>query len=82
MSIGRLFYARPGIFGAFQDAIASRLAPTRFGGAHLFFDHLIPQASLLAKNDDAVCRQNSSVLDSEICRDSPIDTKNRLAAEV
>ena len=34
------------------------------------------------KNDDAVYRQNSSVLDSEICRESPIDTKNRLAAEV
>ena len=26
--------------------------------------------------------QNSSVLDNEICRESPIDTKNRLAAEV
>jgi hypothetical protein len=39
-------------------------------------------ASLLAMNDDAVFDQNSSVLDSEICRESPIDTKNRLAADV
>jgi hypothetical protein len=38
--------------------------------------------SLLAMNDDAVCGQNSNVLDKEICRESPIDTKNRLAAEV
>ena len=35
-----------------------------------------------AMNDDAVPDQNSSVLESEICRESPIDTKNRLAAEV
>jgi len=33
-------------------------------------------------NDDAIFDQNSSVLDSEICRESPIDTKNRLAADV
>jgi hypothetical protein len=39
-------------------------------------------AGLLAKNDDAVLDQNSSVLESEICRESPIDTKKRLAAEV
>jgi hypothetical protein len=39
-------------------------------------------ASLLAKNDDAVFDQNSNVLDNRICRESPIDTKNRLAAEV
>jgi hypothetical protein len=38
--------------------------------------------SLLAMNDDADCRQNSKVLDSETCRESPIDTKNRLAADV
>ncbi len=75
MSIGRRFYARSGIFGAFQAAIASRLAPT-FG---LFFP---VGASLLAKNDDAVCRQNSRVLDNVTCRESPMETKNRLAAEV
>ena len=39
-------------------------------------------AGLPAMNDDAVPDQNSSVLESEICRESPIDTKNRLAAEV
>jgi hypothetical protein len=39
-------------------------------------------AGLPAMNDDAVPDQNSSVLDNEICRESPIDTKNRLAAEV
>jgi hypothetical protein len=33
-------------------------------------------------NDDAVYRQNSKVLDNVTCRESPIDTKNRLAAEV
>jgi hypothetical protein len=27
-------------------------------------------------------RQNSKVLDNVTCRESPIDTKNRLAAEV
>jgi hypothetical protein len=32
--------------------------------------------------DDAVCDQNSKVLESETCRESPIDTKNRLAADV
>jgi hypothetical protein len=37
---------------------------------------------LPAKNDDAVYRQNSRVLDNVTCRASPIDTKNRLAAEV
>ncbi len=35
-----------------------------------------------AKNDNAVYRQNSKVLDNVTCRESPIDTKNRLAAEV
>ncbi|CAI8725169.1 hypothetical protein EMIT0P43_120021 [Pseudomonas jessenii] len=39
-------------------------------------------ASLLAMNDDTVYRQNSKVLDNVTCRESPIDTKNRLAAEV
>ena len=33
-------------------------------------------------NDDAVSDQNSNVLESDTCRESPIDTKNRLAAEV
>jgi len=57
------------------DAFASRLAPT-------FEMHSSVGAGLLAKNDDAVLDQNSKVLDNEICRESPIDTKNRLAAEV
>jgi hypothetical protein len=35
-----------------------------------------------AMNDNAVCDQNSKVLDNETCRESPIDTKNRLAADV
>jgi hypothetical protein len=34
------------------------------------------------KNDNAVSDQNSKVLDNVTCRESPIDTKNRLAAEV
>ena len=33
-------------------------------------------------NDDAVADQNSRVLDNETCRESPIDTKNRLADDV
>jgi hypothetical protein len=75
VSIGRRFYARSGIFGAFQTSIASRLAPA--------FGLLFPVgASLFAKNDDAVCRQNSKVLDNVTCRESPMETKNRLAAEV
>ena len=35
-----------------------------------------------ALNDDAISNQNSRVLDNVTCRESPIDTKNRLAAEV
>jgi hypothetical protein len=35
-----------------------------------------------AMNDDAVSGQNSNVLESVTCRESPMDTKNRLAAEV
>ena len=52
------------------------------GNRQIFSDCEIAIASKLAMNDDAVFDQNSSVLDSEICRESPIDTKNRLAADV
>ena len=38
-------------------------------------------AGLPALNDDAISNQNSRVLDNVTCRESPIDTKNRLAAE-
>ena len=75
MSIGRRFCGRPEIFGVWDAAFASNPAPT-------FGMHSPVGAGLLAKNDDAVCDQNSSVLESDTCRESPIDTKNRLAAEV
>jgi len=50
--------------------------------AKIGLDTIPVGAGLPAMNDDAVYRQNSKVLDNDTCRESPIDTKNRLAAEV
>ena len=82
-SIGRRFCANPGIFLACQTAIAGKPAPTGYVSiTKVGFDTIPVGAGLLAKYDDAVYRQNSKVLDNITCRESPIDTKNRLAAEV
>jgi hypothetical protein len=64
------------------SSLASQLPQILQSFAKFVFDQEPVGAGLPAMNDDAVANQNSRVLDSEICRESPIDTKNRLAAEV
>jgi len=78
-NIGRRFCVNAGIFIACQAAIADKPAPTAFGVDCI---HNPVGAGLPALNDDAISNQNSRVLDNVTCRESPIDTNNRLAAEV
>jgi hypothetical protein len=78
----------PKVVGVWEAAIASKLAPTggcmsitKSGSTPILWEQPV-DARLLAMNDDAVYLQNSRVLDTDTCRESPMDTKNRLAAEV
>jgi hypothetical protein len=82
-SIDRRFCARPGNFGATLAAfVGAPPGPSPLPQFDLRATRANVGAGLLAKNDDTVYRQNSKVLDNVTCRESPIDTKNRLAAEV
>jgi len=66
-----------------EAAIAGKPAPTEVAADPILVVDTYPVgAGLPAMNDDAVYRQNSKVLDNDTCRESPIDTKNRLAADV
>ena len=76
-SIGRRFCVNR------EAAIAGKPAPTGVAADSILVVDTYPVgAGLPAMNDNAVCDQNSKVLDNETCRESPIDTKNRLAADV